>query len=220
MHIYDQLLQFPLFQGMSRAELLQLAGNTKFGFQKQPPRKTIIHEGETCKQQLFLISGELEFQRQSDDYAYMVSEQVHAPWLVQPEVLFGAQPQYLYTVNTLTEAHFIVLSKDEVMRLLEDFLIFRLNLFNLLSTLSQRRAHLPWRRAPQNLRERIVRFLLDHCTYPAGQKIFHILMRNLAQEVGDSRLDVSRELNAMQSEGLLQLARGRIIVPSLEHLFM
>ncbi|WP_044111288.1 Crp/Fnr family transcriptional regulator [Xylanibacter brevis] len=220
MRIYDQLLQFPLFQGMSRAELLQLAGNTKFGFQKQPPRKTIIREGDTCSQLLFLISGKLEFERQSDDHTYMVTEQVHAPWLVQPEVLFGAQPQYLYTVNTLTEAHFILLSKDEVLRLLDDFLIFRLNMLNLLSTQSQRRAHLPWRRAPKSLRERIVRFMLDHCTYPAGQKEFHILMRHLAQEVGDSRLDVSRELNAMQNEGLLQLARGRIIIPSLERLFM
>jgi CRP-like cAMP-binding protein len=220
MHIYDQLQQFPLFQGMSRAELLQMAGNTKFEFQKHPPHKTILREGDSCSQLLFLVSGRLEFIRQGDDYSYSVSEQVHAPWLVQPDVLFGAHPHYDYTVNTLTEAHFIILSKDEVLRLLDDFLIFRLNMLNLLSTQSQRRAHLPWRRAPKNLRERIVRFLLDHCTYPAGQKTFHILMRNLAQEVGDSRLDVSRELNAMQEEGLVRLFRGRIEIPSLEHLFM
>ena len=32
--LYDSLLRFPLFQGLSRAELLQLAGQTKFGFLK------------------------------------------------------------------------------------------------------------------------------------------------------------------------------------------
>ncbi|MBP3835385.1 MAG: winged helix-turn-helix domain-containing protein, partial [Prevotella sp.] len=40
------------------------------------------------------------------------------------------------------------------------------------------------------------------------------------QQLGCSRLDVSRALNAMQREGLLQLHRGRIEVPSLERLLM
>ena len=220
MHIYDQLQQFSLFQGMSRAELLQLTGNTKFGFQKHKPQKMIINEGDDCNQLYFLISGHLEFVRQSDDHSYQVHEQVHAPWLIQPEVLFGVHPQYVYSVSTLTEVHFITLSKDEILRLLDDFLIFRLNVLNLLSTRLQRRSHQPWRKAPKNLRERIVRFFLDHCSYPAGPKSFHILMKKLAEEVGDSRLDVSRELNAMQEEGYLHLSRGRIDIPSLEHLLM
>jgi hypothetical protein len=30
LQLYDQLLQFPLFQGMSRDDLSQVAGHTKF----------------------------------------------------------------------------------------------------------------------------------------------------------------------------------------------
>jgi DNA-binding GntR family transcriptional regulator len=45
-------------------------------------------------------------------------------------------------------------------------------------------------------------------------------MTQLAQEVGDSRLDVSRVLNAIQSEGLLRLRRGIIEISSLELLLM
>ena len=45
-------------------------------------------------------------------------------------------------------------------------------------------------------------------------------MEQLAREVNDSRLDVSRALNAMQRDGLLVLRRGRIEIPSLEHLLM
>jgi len=47
-----------------------------------------------------------------------------------------------------------------------------------------------------------------------------ILMTRLAMEVNDSRLNVSRALNAMQQRGLLRLHRGRIEVPSLERLLM
>ena len=38
--LYDTLLNLPLFLGMSRADLLQIAGHTKFDFQK-------IEGGET-----------------------------------------------------------------------------------------------------------------------------------------------------------------------------
>ena len=218
--LYDSLLRFPLFQGLSRAELLQLAGQTKFGFLKLAGGKMVVREGEPCHQLLFLISGSLSVSTVSDDRRYTVIEQLSAPWLLQPDSLFGAHPQYASSIVTLTESHFITLSKDEVLRMLDDFLIIRLNLLNLLATQSQRRGRWPWRKAPADLHQRIVRFFLDHCIYPAGSKEFRILMTQLAQEVGDSRLDVSHVLNTMQDEGLLRLRRGIIEIPSLERLLM
>ena len=220
LRLYDSLQPFPLFQGLSHTELLQLAGQTKFGFQKLMAGKTIVQEGDACSQFLFLISGSLSVTTVSDDRRYSVTEQLSAPWLLQPECLFGAHPHYSSTAVTLDESHFITLSKDEVLRLLDDFLIIRLNLLNLLATQSQRRGRWPWRKAPSDLRQRIVRFFLDHSVYPAGSKQFRILMNQLALEVGDSRLDVSHVLNAMQTDGLLHLRRGIIEIPSLERLLM
>lgn len=220
LRLYDSLLRFPLFQGLSRVELMQLAGQTKFGFQKLEAGKTVVREGDSCEQLFFLINGSLSVTTVSDDRRYSVVEQLSAPWLLQPETLFGAHPQYACSVVTLTESNFITLSKDEVLRLFDDFLIIRLNLLNLLATLSQRRGRWPWRKAPADLRQRIVRFFLDHSIYPAGSKKFRVLMMQVAQEVGDSRLDVSRMLNAMQNEGLLSLHRGIIEIPSLERLLM
>lgn len=218
MQLYDHLLQFQLFQGLSHTEMLQMAGNTKFGFLKMALGKTVVNEGDACQQLFFLINGRLKLSTRSIDHGYTVTEELSAPWLLQPEVLFGSSPRFTCTAKTATEAHFITLSKDEVTRLVDDFLIVRLNYLNLLATQSQRRWLQQWRRPPQTLRERIVRFLLDHSTYPAGHKEFLILMTRLAQEVGDSRLDVSRALNQMQADGLLTLHRGRIDIPSLEQL--
>ena len=216
--LYDHLLQFQLFQGLSRTELLQLAGNTKFGFMKQPAARLVAKADEACTQLLFLVSGRLSLLSQSADGGYTVEEQLSAPWLLQPEALFGASPRYTHTVRTLQESHFITLSKEEVLRLADDFLTVRLNLLNLLTTLAQRRALMPWRRTPQSLRERVVRFIVDHCVYPAGHKELRILMRRLADELGCKRLDVSKTLNELQADALIQLHRGRIEIPLLEHL--
>ena len=220
LQFYDHLLQFSLFQGLSRAELLQMAGNTKFGFLKLPAGKILMRDGDTAGQLCFLISGQLTLETVSDDRSYTVIEQLSAPWLLQPETLFGASTRHTHTVRSLTESHFITLSKDEVMRLLDDFLIIRLNLLNLYATQSQRLSRRAWRRTPTTLTDRIIRFLLDHSVYPAGPKQVHILMNRLAEELNDSRINVSKALNALQDRGLLTLHRGRIEVPSLEHLFM
>lgn len=214
--LYDHLLKFQLFQGLSRTELLQMAGNTKFGFLKLSDDMQVVTDGSPCEQLFFLISGRLSLTTRSVDGGYAVVEELSAPWIIQPDVLFGVSPRFTCSARTVSESHFITLSKSEVIRLLDSFLIVRLNMLNLLATLSQRRQLQQWRRPPLTLRGRIVRFLLDHSIYPAGHKEFRILMTRLAEEVGDSRLDVSRTLNKMQDEGLLTLRRGRIVVPSLE----
>ena len=218
LQLYDHLLRFQLFQGLSRAELLQMVGNTKFGFLKLPANKVVIKAGSTCSQLSFLISGQLTLTTQSDDGGYRVTEQLSSPWLLQPEVLFGAQARFTGTWQTKSECHFITLSKDEVLRLTDDFLIIRLNLMNMLATMVQKRSQQPWRRMPSSLVGRFIRFVMDHSAYPAGPKTLHILMTRLAADLNDSRLNVSRMLNQLQDTGLITLHRGRIEIPSLEKL--
>jgi CRP-like cAMP-binding protein len=203
---------------MSQNELMQMAGNTKFGFLKLPASKAVFSEGDICQQLFFLVSGQLLLTTRSADGGYSLTEHIAAPWMMQPEVLFGLQPRYSSTCTTATLCHLITLSKDEVSRLAEQFLVVRLNLLNLLSTKMQRQSRQQWRSAPRSLRERFVRFLLDRSVYPAGAKELNVIMTRLATELGDSRLDTSHMLRELQQMGMLQLNRGRISIPSLEKL--
>lgn len=218
MQLYDHLLQFPLFLGMSRDNLAQVAGHTKFGFMKCSIGQTIVREDDACTQLYFLLSGKLRFETRSVDRSYRVIEQLEAPYMFQAEAVFGYNQRFTHTVTAIMESSFITIDKDELLRLSEDFLVFRLNLLNLYATQAQKLLRQPWRHRPESLSDRIVRFLVHHCVYPAGPKTIHILMTQLAAEVGDSRLDVSRVLNQLQRDGLLHLHRGRIEVPQMERL--
>lgn len=220
LQIYDRLLQFPLFQGMSRDDLEIVAGHTRFGFQKVTAGRQIIHAGDPCTHLYFLINGTLKIETFSDDSRYSVIEQMSSPYILQQESIFGYYQRYTHNFYALTDANFLTLDKEEVVRLSEDFLVFRLNLMNHLATQSQKLIQMQWRRSPLSLRERIVRFFFQHTLYPAGPKTFHILMERLAEEVNDSRLNVSRALNRMQEAGVIELHRGRIEIPQLERLLM
>lgn len=56
------------------------------------------------------------------------------------------------------------------------------------------------------------------CLRPAGEKTVRIKMERLSDEINESRLNVSRELNAMKDEGIITLRRGEIQVYALEKL--
>jgi CRP-like cAMP-binding protein len=220
LQIYEKLLQFPLFQGMSRDDLELVAGHTRFGFVKFQQGKVIVEEGDSCSQLFFLISGSLRVESLAADRGYRVVEEMTAPYILQPEVIFGYSQRYTHTFIAQTDAHFITIDKEEVLRLSEDFLVFRLNLLNLYATQTQKLSRLSWRHLPQSLNDRVVRFFAQHCIYPAGPKTFYILMNRLADELNDSRLNVSRVLNALQHEKKVILHRGRVEIPLLEHLLM
>ena len=216
MQLFDQLLQFPLFQGMSRDDLSLVAERTKFDFMKLQSGNIVIAEDDSAQHLYFLLSGTLSAETAADDRSYKVTEQVNAPFMMQLESLFGYNQRYTRTFKAMTDAGVLRLEKKEVVRLSEEFLVFRINLLNILATQSQRAARQHWHRCPQTLRERIVRFFNQHCLYPAGSKKFFILMNTLANELNDSRLNVSRQLNAMEREQLLVLRRGQIEIPHLE----
>ena len=220
LQIYDRLLQFPLFQGMSRDDLEIVAGHTRFGFMKVTAGRQIIHAGDPCTHLYFLINGTLKIESFGDDNRYMVTEQMASPYILQQESIFGYHQRFTRNYYALTDVNFLTLDKEEVVRLSEDFLVFRLNLINHYATQTQKLIQWQWRCSPQSLRERVVRFFFQHTLYPAGPKTFHILMERLAEEVCDSRLNVSRVLNRLKEAGMLELHRGRIEIPQLERLAM
>ena len=220
LHLYDKLLQFTLFQGMSHADLMEVVTHTKIGFHKFPKGKCLVEAGDPCNRLVFLINGTVQAEHVADNRAYRVVESLQAPYLPEPERLFGIHQQYAHTYTTLSDVNLITIDKQEVMLLLETQLVFRLNMLNLMATETQRLLHHPWRTCPKSLRERMIHFFFAHCQYPAGPKTFHILMQQLADNLNDSRLDVSKELNQLQEEGMLTLHRGRIDIPMIERLLM
>ncbi len=220
LQIYDKLLQFPLFQGMSHAELMQVVAHTKMDFTRYDAGKKIVREGDEVTHLLFLVSGEIEATTASDDHGYRVVEHISAPYILQPERLFGIRQRYTTSFRAEDDCHFITIDKQEVLLLLETQLVFRLNMLNLMATDAQRLSRQPWRSVATSLRTAMTRFFIFHTLRPAGHKTYYILMTRLAAELGCSRLEVSNELNAMQAEHLLSLHRGRIVIPLLERLLM
>ena len=215
---FDHLLQLPLFMGMARDDLQQIVAHTKFDFFKRPANANVIAEGDRCESVIIMTHGIISMEKWSDDRGYGVRETLKAPFILQLEHLFGLTQRYSATFTTLSPCNFMAISKREVMFLFEQFDVFRINYLNILAAKAQKAQSRIWHPALNDDRSRITDFLLSHCQHPAGPKEFTILMTRLATEINASRLDVSRALNKMQQEGLVELHRGRIVIPELRQL--
>ena len=218
LQLYDKLIELPLFIGISTDELSDIAGQTKFGFHKLAVDRPLVSTDDKCTQLFFLMSGTLRVVSYADNYRYRIEEELSAPAVIQPEHLFGLQQRYTKDFIAHTDCSLLSLDKAEVLRLLDSYLIFRLNLLNSISMQAQRMSRIPWRQQSSDIRQQFVNFLRLRCLTQAGCKVLRIRMEELAKELHQSRLNVSRMLNALQNEGLLTMSRGIIIVPQLETL--
>lgn len=215
---FDHLLQLPLFMGMARDDLQQIVAHTKFDFFKRPANANVIADGDRCDAVIIMTHGIISTEKWSDDRGYSVSETLKAPSILQLEHLFGLNQRYSASFTTLSPCNFMSISKQEVMFLFEQFDVFRINYLNILAAKAQKAQSRIWHPALTDDRNRIIHFFLSHCQHPAGPKEFSILMTRLASEINASRLDVSRVLNKMRQEGLIELHRGRIVIPELRQL--
>ncbi|MCI6703085.1 MAG: Crp/Fnr family transcriptional regulator [Prevotella sp.] len=218
--LHQTLLELPLFQGLSNSDLLDIIAHVDMDVMKVKPAKTFIREGSAYTHLMFLLKGEVCAETKADDGRYIVKEHYSSPNILQPEHIFGLNQYFSSTFSTLTPCEFIRIQKGMTYQLAADYEVFRLNLLNMLSTQNQRLVRKPWRILPHSIRQKIVRFFENHCVRPAGRKTFTITMNQLATEIGESRLNLSRELHRMEAESLISVHRGKIVIPALEKLLM
>lgn len=216
--MFDTLLQLPLFQGLAQEDFTNILGKVKLDFTKHKAGEVIVKAGDTCSQLIFVLKGEVSSYTSSADASYSFTEYYQAPYVIEPQSLFGMNTSYVSTHTAQTETHTVSISKAFAMSELFRYDIFRLNYMNIISNRAQSLNNRLWAKTADNLEKRIGNFILTHTERLSGRKILKIKMEELAQVVNDTRMGVSRALNSMQEKGLLELRRGEIMIPDAEKL--
>ncbi len=215
---YNLLLGIPVFQGMGKTELQDIIAHTKLGFEKHEAGENLQTAGQRCNQLVFLMSGAIALTTKADDESFAITEDIDTPYTIEPERLFGIYNQCRTTVTTLTTCNIMTLDKEEVVKLLEQYTVFRFNLLNLISTQSQRIGNGRWKAEKTNLRNRLARFIETRCTIPKGTKHLRIMRKQLAVEMNMGFANMTKALHQLQNEGLLRIRRGVYDIPRLEEL--
>ena len=127
-------------------------------------------------------------------------------------------PQYTASYYAHTNVNAVTIDKAYILSELNKYEIFQLNYLNMLSNRAQtvyRKLKSP--HASDTL-EKIINFMLLRCITPAGEKKLQIRMEDLAEQIDDTRINVSKVLNELKNEGIIRLSRRVIEIPDMEAL--
>ncbi|MBO7120111.1 MAG: Crp/Fnr family transcriptional regulator [Bacteroidaceae bacterium] len=216
---YALLTRLPLLQGISSTELLHLEDVLRLDIDELPAsRLPLIRQGDNCTQLHWLVEGELVREHHSADGIYATRSSISAPAVLDVERLFGLHPTYQYSYQAKTDVKMLSIRKSLINSHLMKSEVFRLNLLNALSAISQKRVEALLPCQLLTTEERLKHFLSKLFPDSKGEVEVIIKMKELAKFIGDSRLITSRLLNRWEEEGSICLGRGHFIIPDIQAL--
>lgn len=214
--MFDTLLQLPLLQGLAKEDFTQILAKIKLSFVKYYSGDIITQVGDPSRQLVYILKGKYTIDTTSPDGEFNFIEEWQTPTLLFPQSLFGMNTCYPANCVALEETHVVAISKEDVLNELFNYEIFRLNYMNILSNRSQMYLQKLWVFPYGSIEQRFFNLIFSLSEKPIGKKTLKISMNYLGKVINTTRLNVSRTLNDLQNQGLINLRRGEIIIPALE----
>lgn len=212
--IYEILMALPLFHGVSRQRIMQVAESTRFHFLKFADGEPIVSPGEECTHVKVIISGSARVCMSGRDSRFRVCQTLEAPDVVFPDFLFGRDTHYPCSVTAIGDTGVLQISKAEYVKILSTDEIFLYNLLNHLSMNAQKSIDGVLALTTGSLERRIA-FWVVALTQPSGKDIvLECRHRDLYSLFGVQRSSFMATLDAMVEEGLIGYTPNQISITS------
>lgn len=216
--MFNTLLKLPLFQGLSQEDFTNILGRVKLHFIKYKAEDIIAKSDTACKELIFLLKGEVDAQTTPAKQLFTYIETIKTPYLIEPEALFGMNPHFKSTYIAKTDVSVMAVDKMLVLKELLKYDVFRLNYVNSVSNRAQSIYSRLWKTPSSGTQNKVIHFMLTYAEKLEGEKTIIIKMEDLAEILDDTRLNVSRALNDLQEQGLIELRRKIIYIPEISKL--
>ncbi len=212
---YIKAISLPLLQGLSAENILQMQERGAIRvISMEPEEGGIVVEGQYCKTLILLMEGTVACTTRGDGWT--LTEEIHAPEVIEEEALWSLSQTYKHTYTPVTEGRMLIIDRQHVMHTLMHYDVFRINLLARMSTRLERMELLPRQHSPRNTTVQKIYHFIHSISHTANfPKSLHIKMTTLADIVDETRLNVSRALRTLQQQGVVSLSRGHIIFSDL-----
>lgn len=134
----EQLMELPLFKGVSHTRMAQIVGEAKFHFLKYPAGETVLAAGDKCDHVTFILSGSVRSVIVNHNGRFSVGQTLSAPNVISPNFLFGKVTTYPYTVTAIDTVSVLKISKTDYINILNYDHVLLFNYLNVLSMNAQK----------------------------------------------------------------------------------
>ena len=136
--MFEQLMQLPLFQGLSSEAISLLVEKYPFHFLKFHPGDCIVEAGEGNSHARFVVSGRARLQTVFPHLQVELSHILCAPHVLGADTLFGITTTYPYRVTAADTCGILQITKSDYISMLQSDKVLLFNILNHLSLKGQR----------------------------------------------------------------------------------
>lgn len=136
--MYQQLMQLPLFQGVSTDKITALVEKLPFHFLKFRNGEQIFAAGDPCTHMRFIVSGRVRLETPCDHLRVSMLQTLAMPHVLAAEYLFGRETTYPYHAYADGSCGILQLRKSDYIKMVNSDKVFLFNILNYLSSGSQR----------------------------------------------------------------------------------
>lgn len=215
----DRLLELPLFHGVSRATLQNVAETTPLQFAKYPNGNRFIQESEQCGSLLFLLGGSVRVKWSSRRLKVSVTHTLDAPNVLGVDSLFGLSNANIYDVTAMGDCSVLEFPKAEYLKLVKRDDVFLINILNYLSRNFQSTQHTMAHIGEMGIEQRLALLVSIYTTQNARDITLTYRQGDLMRLLGCRRGSLLTAIQRLETEGIVTRADAGIIkIPSRREL--
>ncbi len=201
--MYHQLMQLPLFQGVSTEKITALVEKLPFHFLKFHSGEQVFAVGDTCTHIKFIVSGQVRLETPYSNLRVSLVQTVKAPHVLAPEYLFGRETAYPFTAVADGSCGILQLRKSDYIKMINYDKVFLFNILNYLSSGSQRNVSKSLNVKVGSVAERLA-LLVDTLAITGAEDItLTYKQKDLCVLLGTQRTTLVATLDKMSEQGVL-----------------
>ena len=216
--MYRQLMQLPLFQGVSTEQITALVEKLPFHFLKFKGGEQVFAAGDMCTHVKFIVSGKVRLETPFTHLRVMMKQTISTPHVLAAEYLFGRETVYPYTAIADGPCGILQLLKSDYIKMINSDKVFLFNILNYLSSGSQRNISTTVSTKDGSVAERLA-VLMDSLVVTGATDIsLQYKQKDLCSMLGTQRTTLISTLDKLQDLEILEYDSNAIRILDLRRL--
>ena len=201
--MYQQLMQLPLFQGVSTEKITALVEKLPFHFLKYRNSEQVCAAGDACTHIKFIVSGKVRLEMPFPALKVSISQTLSTPHVLAPEYLFGRDTVYPFTAVSDGPCGILQLRKSDYIQMVSMDKVFLFNILNYLSSGSQRGSSIALSTKDGSVAERLSMLLESLVIHGATDVRLRYKQKDLCTLLGTQRTTLIATLDRLADQGIL-----------------
>lgn len=218
-NLIKPLKNINLFKCFSENELKKIFSNNNYAIKNYKKNSIIYMQNEKCKTLDVILNGIISIQKIDSDGNMLSINDFTSGDIIGENLLFSVKNIYPMTILAKSDVEILHINRDLILMLCQDNKSFLLGFLQSLSGKALILSDKIMSLSMKTLRQCIIDFLLFE-NYAQQSTVIKLNMtkKDLAEKIGVQRSSLSRELNKMRKDGLIDFTNKYIIIKDLESL--